>query len=132
VAGDGLERESRTGPDPDTAADDRAGDDRRAHLRGPHHDGAEHHAADHDRPGRGADAAAGRPPQATAQALLDRLGLGYRLELRESDQPPGTVIGTDPEPGEPVPAGEDVTLVIAAAAPATTTVAPTPAVTVTG
>ncbi|SCG60922.1 PASTA domain-containing protein [Micromonospora coxensis] len=55
--------------------------------------------------------------RATAERILDRIGLSYRVETRESEeQAPGTVIETDPEAGEPVRPGEDeVTLVVATA-----------------
>ncbi|MGB2571374.1 PASTA domain-containing protein [Micromonospora citrea] len=55
--------------------------------------------------------------RATAERILDRIGLSYRVESRESaEQAPGTVIETDPEAGEPVRPGEDeVTLVVATA-----------------
>ncbi|NBE82378.1 PASTA domain-containing protein [Micromonospora rubida] len=63
--------------------------------------------------------------RATAEQVLDQLGIEHRVEARESDQPAGTVIETDPGPGEMVPAGEEVTLVVAAApAPTTSAVAP--------
>ncbi|MEV0809308.1 PASTA domain-containing protein [Micromonospora sp. NPDC050200] len=76
-------------------------------------------------------------PRASAERLLDRLDLSYRVQTRESsEQPPGTVIETDPEAGELVRAGEEVTLVVAAApspAPSSTgSVEPTPEVTATG
>ncbi|MFF5172421.1 PASTA domain-containing protein [Micromonospora sp. NPDC000089] len=51
----------------------------------------------------------------TAQSLLDRLGLAYRVQTRPSDQPAGTVIETDPAAGEPVARGDEVTLVVAEA-----------------
>ncbi|OZV80218.1 hypothetical protein CA850_14890 [Micromonospora echinospora] len=51
-------------------------------------------------------------PRSVAEATLDRLGLGYRSELRRSDRPSGTVIGTEPQAGEGVPVGTDVTLVV--------------------
>jgi beta-lactam-binding protein with PASTA domain len=51
-------------------------------------------------------------PQPAAEALLDRLGLGYRVELRRSDRPAGTVIESDPPAGADVPVGSDVTLVV--------------------
>ncbi|WBB78281.1 PASTA domain-containing protein [Micromonospora sp. WMMD882] len=68
-------------------------------------------------------------PQAVAETVLDRLGLGYRVELRRSDRPAGTVIGTDPAAGTSVSAGRDVTLVVAEGAAATSppTATPTPA-----
>lgn len=73
--------------------------------------------------------------RARAEQVLDELGIEHRVEARESDQPAGTVLETDPGPGELVPAGEEVTLVVAAApAPtasavepsATTAASPTP------
>ncbi|MEU4566066.1 PASTA domain-containing protein [Micromonospora sp. NPDC023956] len=51
-------------------------------------------------------------PRSVAEATLDRLGLGYRSELRTSGRPAGTVIGTEPQAGERVPLGTDVTLVV--------------------
>jgi PASTA domain len=48
-----------------------------------------------------------------ARDELDRLGLSYRLVYRPVDQPPNTVIETDPAPGEVVPEGTEITLVIA-------------------
>ncbi|WP_229399009.1 PASTA domain-containing protein [Micromonospora okii] len=54
-------------------------------------------------------------PRATAERVLDRLGVDHRVETRVSDRPAGTVVETDPEAGEPVPPGEVVTLVVAAA-----------------
>ncbi|TDB70688.1 PASTA domain-containing protein, partial [Micromonospora sp. KC723] len=55
-------------------------------------------------------------PRATAERILDRLDLPYRVETRESaDRVPGTVIETDPEAGALVSPGEEVTLVVAAA-----------------
>ncbi|MER6594065.1 PASTA domain-containing protein [Micromonospora purpureochromogenes] len=76
-------------------------------------------------------------PRASAERILDRLDLSYRVRTRESsEQPPGTVIETDPEAGELVDAGDRVTLVVAAApsptASPTRTVEPTPEVTPTG
>ncbi|MEH1099467.1 PASTA domain-containing protein [Micromonospora sp. CPCC 205561] len=52
-------------------------------------------------------------PLETAQAILDDLGLGHRVEYQESDRPAGTVLSTDPEAGELIPDGEEVTLVVA-------------------
>ena len=68
-------------------------------------------------------------PEATARAVLDRLGLIYRLDFRASDQAPGTVIETEPGAGTPVPPGALVTLVIAEAptAPPRTVLPTTPA-----
>ncbi|MGK5445117.1 PASTA domain-containing protein [Micromonospora sp. URMC 105] len=55
-------------------------------------------------------------PRASAERILDRLDLSYRVRTRESaEQPPGTVIETDPEAGELVDADDEVTLVVAAA-----------------
>ncbi|MER7333271.1 MULTISPECIES: PASTA domain-containing protein [unclassified Micromonospora] len=65
-------------------------------------------------------------PLATAQAILDDLGLGHRVEYRESDRPEGTVIRTDPDAGELVPDGEEVTLVVSRGAPSPTGGEPTP------
>jgi hypothetical protein len=48
-----------------------------------------------------------------AREELDRLGLSYRLVYRPADQPPNTVIETDPAEGEVVPEGTEITLVIA-------------------
>ncbi|MEV0939046.1 PASTA domain-containing protein [Micromonospora wenchangensis] len=52
--------------------------------------------------------------QETAEALLGRLGLSSRVQTRESDRPPGTVLSTDPEAGQRVLPGDEVTLVVAA------------------
>ncbi|SCL59955.1 PASTA domain-containing protein [Micromonospora citrea] len=65
-------------------------------------------------------------PLATARAILDDLGLEHRVEYRESDRPEGTVIRTEPEAGEPVPEGEEVTLVVSRGAPSPTGGEPTP------
>ncbi|MFI6161234.1 MULTISPECIES: PASTA domain-containing protein [Micromonospora] len=65
-------------------------------------------------------------PQATAERILDRLGVDHRVETRESDRPAGTVLETDPEAGTLVPAGDQVILVVAAApAPTSSAAAPT-------
>ncbi|SCL65204.1 PASTA domain-containing protein [Micromonospora chersina] len=69
-------------------------------------------------------------PESAARAALDRLGVDYRVRYRTSDQPAGTVIDTDPEAGETVAEGDQVTVVVARAA-APTTDASTPAPTVT-
>ncbi|MEH0985060.1 PASTA domain-containing protein [Micromonospora sp. CPCC 205556] len=59
-------------------------------------------------------------PRASAEAIMDRLGLSYRVRTRPSDdQRPGTVIETDPEAGELVRTDEVVTLFVAAAPPPT-------------
>ncbi|MGC4818492.1 PASTA domain-containing protein [Micromonospora sp. DT63] len=59
--------------------------------------------------------------QATAEGLLERLGLSYRVVYRPSQLPPGTVVGTDPEAGATVGADEEVLLVISQARPSTST-----------
>ena len=67
-------------------------------------------------------------PLESARRVLDQLGVAYRLEFRESDQPGGTIIDTDPRVGEPVARGDQVTLVVAegrVAPPTTATPAPT-------
>ncbi|SEJ75892.1 PASTA domain-containing protein [Micromonospora phaseoli] len=65
--------------------------------------------------------------EAAARALLDQLDLDHQVEYRPSDQPPGTVIATDPEAGELVEAGDEIRLVIASASPSpsVTTAEPT-------
>jgi len=57
-------------------------------------------------------------PEQEARAKLDELGLPYRLQFRESDQPPGTVIATDPKARAEVDPDTVVTLVIAQSPPA--------------
>ncbi|HEY0700152.1 MAG TPA: PASTA domain-containing protein, partial [Micromonospora sp.] len=52
-------------------------------------------------------------PQAGAQALLDRLGLGYQLRFEPSDRPAGTIVRTDPPAGTLVERGDEIILVIA-------------------
>lgn len=65
--------------------------------------------------------------EATARAILDRLGVDYRVETRPSDRPAGTVIETDPGVGELISEGKQVTVVVAeAAAPTTGAGTPTP------
>jgi hypothetical protein len=59
-------------------------------------------------------------PESAARAVLDRLGVDYRVRYRTSDQPAGTVIDTDPEAGESVAEGDRVTIVVARAADPTT------------
>lgn len=54
-----------------------------------------------------------------ARQRLDALGLTYRLEFRESDDPPGTVIESDPAAGASVPEGTQIVLTIAEARPTT-------------
>ncbi|MFV2021829.1 PASTA domain-containing protein [Micromonospora sp. LOL_023] len=51
--------------------------------------------------------------EAQARAALDDLDLVYRLELRRSDQPPGTVIETVPSAGTQVQPGTEILLVVA-------------------
>ncbi|MGC4879542.1 PASTA domain-containing protein [Micromonospora sp. DT43] len=71
--------------------------------------------------------------QATAEGLLERLGLSYRVVYRPSELPPGTVVSTDPEAGTTVPTDEEVLLVISQARPSTGTspTGPSPTVTTT-
>jgi hypothetical protein len=74
--------------------------------------------------------------QATAQRLLNRLGLGYRVEYRPSELPPGTVVGSEPGPGTLVSTDDEVLLIVSQATPSagttpTTPAAPTPTVTST-
>ncbi|MEU4333104.1 PASTA domain-containing protein [Micromonospora lupini] len=72
--------------------------------------------------------------QATAEGLLDRLGLSYRVVYRPSELPPGTVVSTDPGAGTTVRTDEEVLLVISQARPSTgtTPTSPSPTVTTTG
>jgi hypothetical protein len=65
-------------------------------------------------------------PEATARGILDRLGVDYRVRTRTSERPAGTVVGTDPAAGEPIRAGDRVTVLVAAAAPTTGAGTPTP------
>ncbi|WP_200208253.1 PASTA domain-containing protein [Micromonospora coerulea] len=66
-------------------------------------------------------------PESAARAILDRLGVDYRVETRRSDRPTGTVIETDPATGDLISEGDRVTLVVAeAAAPTTGGGTPTP------
>lgn len=56
--------------------------------------------------------------EADARALLDSVGLSYRIEyVATSDFAAGTVVTTRPSEGTAVPRGTKLTLVIAAAAP---------------
>lgn len=71
-------------------------------------------------------------PQPAAESLLDRLGLGYRVELRRSDRPAGTVIETDPAAGETVVTGSDVILVVSRGGVETSPPVVTPTATPTG
>ncbi|MEU8419961.1 PASTA domain-containing protein [Micromonospora sp. NPDC048835] len=71
-------------------------------------------------------------PQATAEGLLTRLGLGYRVVYRPSELPPGTVVGTEPEAGTSVSTDDEVLLIVSAAQPSTTPSPTTPSATVTG
>jgi PASTA domain len=66
-------------------------------------------------------------PQEAATALLDQLGVGYRLRFRPSEASPGTVTRSEPDAGEPVAPGTQVTLTIAEARPQGETTAPAPA-----
>ncbi|RLP92469.1 PASTA domain-containing protein [Micromonospora sp. BL4] len=72
-------------------------------------------------------------PQATAEGLLDRLGLSYRVVYRPSELPPGTVVGTEPDAGTSVPTDEEVLLIVSEAQPSTgaSTAGPSPTVTPT-
>ncbi|MBM7491703.1 hypothetical protein JOD64_002925 [Micromonospora luteifusca] len=58
-------------------------------------------------------------PQATAEGLLDRLGIAYRVVYRPSELPPGTVVGTEPQTGTPVSTDDEVLLIISQARPST-------------
>ncbi|WP_433536359.1 PASTA domain-containing protein [Micromonospora sp. CA-249363] len=55
--------------------------------------------------------------QSTAEGLLDRLGLSYRVVYRPSELPPGTVVRTDPGAGTLVPTDREVLVVISQARP---------------
>ncbi|MEV7329922.1 PASTA domain-containing protein [Micromonospora sp. NPDC093244] len=70
-------------------------------------------------------------PQATAEGLLERLGLSYRVVYRPSELPPGTVVGTEPEAGATVSDGEDVLLIVSQARPSTGSGTTTPGRTAT-
>ncbi|WP_420118921.1 PASTA domain-containing protein [Micromonospora sp.] len=70
--------------------------------------------------------------QETAEALLGRLGLSSRVQTRESDRPPGTVLSTDPGAGQTVSPGDEVTLVVAAEPSASPSGTATPTGTPTG
>lgn len=71
-------------------------------------------------------------PESEARAILDRLGVDYRVRNRESDRPAGTVIETDPAAGEPIRAGDQVLVVVAErTAPTTHAGTPTPSPTAT-
>lgn len=55
---------------------------------------------------------------ATAQSILDTLGLSYRITARpDPGAQPGTVLETDPPEGSVVREGTPITVVVAAAAP---------------
>lgn len=73
-------------------------------------------------------------PESTARAILDRLGVDYRVETRESDRRAGTVLETNPVAGEPIAEGDTVTLVVAERTTPTTgarTTTPAPTATAT-
>ncbi|MEW2429876.1 PASTA domain-containing protein [Micromonospora sp. NPDC047644] len=70
-------------------------------------------------------------PQATAEGLLARLGLTYRVVYRPSELPPGTVVGTEPEAGTSVSTDDEVLLIISQAPPSTGASPTTPSPTVT-
>ena len=66
-------------------------------------------------------------PSVEARQALDRVGLAYRLIFRQSQTAePGTVIDIDPREGHRVPADTEITLVIAAAWPSSSTPSPSP------
>ncbi|MGC4744997.1 PASTA domain-containing protein [Micromonospora sp. DT201] len=66
-------------------------------------------------------------PQATAEGLLGRLGIAYRVVYRPSELPPGTVVGTEPGTGTPVSTDDEVLLIVSQARPSTG-VSPTTAI----
>ncbi|WP_124860063.1 PASTA domain-containing protein, partial [Micromonospora arida] len=70
-------------------------------------------------------------PQATAEGLLTRLGLAYRVVYRPSELPPGTVVGTEPEAGTSVSTDDEVLLIISQADSPTGASPTTPSPTVT-
>ncbi|MFE9193223.1 PASTA domain-containing protein [Micromonospora sp. NPDC007208] len=70
-------------------------------------------------------------PQATAEGLLARLGLTYRVVYRPSELPPGTVVGTEPGAGTSVSTDDEVLLIISQAEPPTGASPITPSPTVT-
>lgn len=63
-----------------------------------------------------------------AREELDGLGLSYRLVYRPAEEPANTVIETQPEEGEVVPPGTEITLVIASPLTPTDTPTTTPTV----
>ncbi|MEU8180486.1 PASTA domain-containing protein [Micromonospora sp. NPDC049044] len=71
-------------------------------------------------------------PQSTAEGLLGRLGLAYRVVYRPSELPPGTVVGTEPGTGTPVSTDDEVLLIISQARPSTGVSPSAPSPTVTG
>lgn len=56
-------------------------------------------------------------PLETAEALLDRVGLSYRVEYRPSSLPPGLVIDTEPESGELIDEDDEILLLVSEATP---------------
>ncbi|MGQ5260766.1 PASTA domain-containing protein [Micromonospora sp. ZYX-F-536] len=70
-------------------------------------------------------------PQATAEGLLDRLGVTYRVVYRPSGLPPGTVVGTEPGAGTTVATDEEVLLIVSQARPSTGVSPTVPSPTVT-
>ncbi|RQX13085.1 penicillin-binding protein [Micromonospora ureilytica] len=70
-------------------------------------------------------------PQATAEGLLGRLGLAYRVVYRPSELPPGTVVDTEPGAGTLVSTEDEVLLIISQARPSTGASPTTPSPTVT-
>jgi hypothetical protein len=64
--------------------------------------------------------------EAEARSLLDGAGLQPRLEFVESDQPAGTVVDADPQPGSQVAPDSTVTLFISEGPPPTSAPPPPP------
>jgi hypothetical protein len=52
-------------------------------------------------------------PLPVAQRMLERLGLRYQVEYRESDRPARTVLDSNPEQGAEVAPGSEVRLIVA-------------------
>jgi beta-lactam-binding protein with PASTA domain len=61
-----------------------------------------------------------------AVAKLDQLGLSYRFEYRQSDEPEGTVIQSSPPEGLVVPIQTTVTLVVSTGRERSPTPSPAP------
>jgi PASTA domain len=74
-------------------------------------------------------------PLPVARAALEQAGLRYRVEYRESDRPAGRVLESNPESGEEVQPGSEVTLIVAESPdnpPTTPPATDTPGPTLTG